>query len=215
MTHPIDRPAISLEEVDLALEAAGRTLPDHDPEGLGRDRPGVRADWEGIRSIYFESQAARPIKERGQETQRTIEMAKALRRRLSVPFDAPLNHWPARELRDFSFVRTLDAFIAERERDLSPPAVLNVYSASAFENAVAMLADRWQYYFEEKPGYSTTTIKMLAGGVVDSGGEVYGDFIAFAESALAAMNIHNADGGPYPAASIARALRKLEGKNRR
>jgi hypothetical protein len=211
--HPIDRPAITVEEVDLALEGAGRTLPAHDPEGLGRDRDGVRADWESIRSVFFESQAARPINERRQETQRTIDMAKALRKRLSIPFDAPLNHWPARELRDFSFVRRLDAFIANRERDLSPPAVLNVYSASAFENVVAMLADRWRYYFDEKPSYNTTTGKILAGGVVDSGGEVYGDFIAFAEIALAAMNIHNTDGSPYSPASIARALRKLAGKN--
>jgi len=203
MTHPIDRADIIVEMVAEVLAAAGKTAPSR-----------LLSDLEGIRNIYFASLEARPIKERGQETQRTIKMAKALRKRLSIPFDAPLHHWPARELQDFSFVRVLDAFIAARERDLSPPAVLNVYSASAFENAVAMLADRWRYYFDEKPSYSTTTAKILAGGVVDSGGEVYGDFIAFAESALAAMNIHNADGSPYSPASIARALRKLEGKNR-
>src|SRR5262249_5148441 len=146
MTHPIDRADIIVEMVAEALAAAGKTAPAR-----------LRSDLEGIRNIYFASLEARPIKERRQETQRTIKMAKALRKRLSIPFDAPLHHWPARELRDFSFVRALDAFIANRERDLSPPAVLNVYSASAFENAVAMLADRWRFYFDEKPSYSTTT----------------------------------------------------------
>lgn len=210
MTHPIDRKIITTEAIRGILRDAGAPPIVLKSEDHPDPHDALREDLEGIRSVYFASQEPRPVVLRQKETRRIVNMARALRERISIPFDAPLNHWPARELRDYSFVRTLDAFIAERERDLSPVSVINICRLSAFENVIGMLADRWRHYFDKEPTY-TITVDAFVGDKAQIGGEVRsGGFVDFAEQALIAMGIYKPDGTRYSRRAISTALTKVK-----
>jgi hypothetical protein len=207
MTHPIDRKAITAEDVDRILDGL---------DGLsGINREELRADLEGIRSLYFTGLELRSKPYR-QEVARTLEAATGLRSLISQEIVGKKPTAPfffALDIRHQVFLRHLNSFIAELERDSSPTLIrqLDIYrGVSPFENVIRMLADRWRHYADEDPGY-TITVDSFVDGKAQIGGEVRsGGFVDFAELALIAMGIYKDDGTRYSRRAISTALTKVK-----
>jgi hypothetical protein len=163
------------------------------PLPLGIDREELRADLEGMRSLLRTGRELRSDNRR-REIANIIASARGIVHWIQEPRPGKIQY--------FRFVRNLNAFIDELEKDRSPTLLrlLDINSGvSEFENAVRMIADRWRHHFDTEPGYSTSPLD----------GKVGGPFIRFAEAILVELEVYKEDGSRYAPAAIKEALKKL------
>jgi hypothetical protein len=208
-------PRLDLAAVDRIVAAV--------PAPAGIDRRALLADLEGAHAIY---RTGVVLRERPAEREQMVARAVAALQRGRGLLGAYIATYGTLHLR--RRLAALDRVLEDIRKESSPGLNRIVgfkqsRTVSAFDNLVGGLAEIFEiHWWPEGAGYTITVDTINRKGDVIEGGQVQGNFIDFACTALIELGIYKKDGDPraeppieptpYTRKAIATAFSKVKPK---